>query len=389
MKNRTIIIIILIVILSGGIGFVIWLLPLLNIEYAYTLESAYPNLKFTNPVGIYDANDGTDRLFVVEQGGVIWTFNTSRDETQKYKFLDISDLISTGGERGLLGLAFHPNYDINGYFFVYYTKIGTGESIISRFTVNATNPIMANKSSEVEILPPINQPYPNHNAGQLSFGPDGYLHIALGDGGGSGDPNGNGQNRATFLGAILRIDVDSGSPYSIPIDNPFYNNTDGYREEIYAFGFRNPWRFSFDTDTGNLWVADVGQNSWEEIDIVESGKNYGWNAKEGNADYIPGVNVTNVEPPIFAYANAGENIAITGGFVYRGSRLFGLTGKYIYADYGSGKIWALSYASGNLAGNELLVDTNLNIPSFGIDNYNNLYICSFDGNIYILNETST
>jgi glucose/arabinose dehydrogenase len=362
---------------------------LLNIQYAYTAENAYPNLKFTNPVGIYDANDGTDRLFVVEQGGIIWTFNNSRDETIKYRFLDISDLISMGGERGLLGLAFHPNYDINGYFFVYYTKIGTGASIISRFTVNSSHPNMANKSSEVEILPPIPQPYPNHNAGQISFGPDGYLYIALGDGGGSGDPNGNGQNRATLLGSILRIDVDSDSPYSIPVDNPFNNNTDGYREEIYAFGFRNPWRFSFDAVSGNLWVADVGQNSWEEIDIVENGKNYGWNAKEGNTDFILGVNVTNVEPPIFAYANAGEDIAITGGFVYRGSRLVGLTGKYIYADYGSGKIWALSYDSGSFSGNELLIDTTFNIPSFGIDNQNNLYLCSFDGNIYRLNEALT
>jgi len=245
---------------------------------------------------------------------------------------------------------------------------------------------MANKSSEFEIIPPINQPFSNHNGGQISFGPDGYLYIALGDGGGTGDPFGNAQNRANLLGNILRIDVDSGSPYSIPLDNPFYNNMDGFREEIYAFGFRNPWRFSFDNNTGNLWVADVGQESWEEINIVESGKNYGWNAKEGYTDFNPGVNVTSTEPPIYVYANAGLDISITGGYIYRGLELTGLSGKYIYADFGSGKIWALSYNSSNVIGNELLIDTNFNIPSFGIDNDKNLYICSFDGNIYILNE---
>ncbi|TFF84223.1 MAG: glucose sorbosone dehydrogenase [Promethearchaeota archaeon] len=387
MKKKWILLIflIIIIIIAGiAVGFLI--LPLLNIAYTYSVENAFPNLSFNNPVGIYDANDGTDRLFVVEQGGIIWTFNNNRNEIDKYKFLDISDQIVTGGERGLLGLAFHPNYEVNGYLYVYYTKLGTGESVISRFKVNVSDQNMVNKSSEFEIIPPINQPFSNHNGGQISFGPDGYLYIALGDGGGTGDPFGNAQNRANLLGNILRIDVDSGSPFSIPLDNPFYNNMDGFREEIYAFGFRNPWRFSFDNNTGNLWVADVGQESWEEINIVESGKNYGWNAKEGYADFNPGVNVTSTEPPIYVYANAGPDISITGGYIYRGLELTGLSGKYIYADFGSGKIWALSYNSGNVIENELLIDTNFNIPSFGIDNDKNLYICSFDGNIYILNE---
>jgi len=386
MKKKTILIILLSVIIIIGIGFVIWLLPLFNIKYIYNVENAFPDLSFTDPIGIYDANDGTNRLFVLEQGGVIWTFNNNRNANTKYKFLDITDLIVSGGERGLLGLAFHPNYEINGFLYVYYTKIGTGQSIISRFTVNASDPNMANKSSEFEIMPPINQPYINHNGGQISFGPDGHLYIALGDGGGSGDLDGNGQDRTTLLGSILRIDVDSGSPYTIPVDNPYYNNMDGYAEEIYAFGFRNPWRFSFDTDRGNLWAADVGESSWEEINIVESGKNYGWNAKEGFEDLNPGVNVSSIEPPVFVYANAGEDIAITGGFVYRGFRLTGLIGKYIYADYGSGKIWALTHSFEKVTGNDLLIDTTFNIPSFGTDNNNRLYICSLDGNIYILNE---
>ncbi|TFG27094.1 MAG: glucose sorbosone dehydrogenase [Promethearchaeota archaeon] len=389
MKKITILIILISVIIIIGIGFLIWLLPLFKMNYNYHVENAFPNLSFTDPIGVYDANDGTNRLFVLEQGGLIWTFNNNRNANTKQKFLDIADLIVSGGERGLLGLAFHPNYEINGYLYVYYTKIGTGQSIISRFTVNASDPNMANKSSEFEIMPPINQPYINHNGGQISFGPDGYLYIALGDGGSSEDPDGNGQDRTTLLGSILRIDVNSVLSYTIPIDNPYYNNMNGYAEEIYAFGFRNPWRFSFDTVTGNLWATDVGESSWEEIDIVKNGKNYGWNAKEGFEDLNPGVNDTDIEPPVFVYANAGEDIAITGGFVYRGSRLTGLIGKYIYADYGSGKIWALTYASEKVTANELLVDTTLNIPSFGTDNDNRLYICSLNGNIYILNQIPT
>ena len=388
MEKKRILQIFFIAVIVIAIALSFWLLPFFSEVYNYTIENAFPNLSFNNPIGIYDANDGTNRLFVVEQGGIIWTFNNNRNENMKYEFLDLSDMIATGGEQGLLGMAFHPNYEINGYLYLYYTQIATGDSVISRFKVNASDPNMANKSSDFEIIPPIAQPFPNHNGGQISFGLDGYLYVALGDGGSSGDPYGNGQNRTTLLGSILRVDVDSGSPYSIPSDNPFYNNMDGYREEIYAFGFRNPWRFSFDTDTGNLWVADVGENSWEEIDIVESGNNYGWNAKEGYEDFNPGVNDTNIEPPIFVYANTGDNIAITGGYVYRGLEMLGLLGKYIYADYGSGRIWALSYSSEIVTGNQLLIDTNLNIASFGIDKENNLYICSLDGNIYKLNEVA-
>jgi len=356
-----------------------------DISYNYNVEVAFPNLMFTKPVGIYDPDDGTNRLFVVEQGGIIWVFNNTKNEVDKEKYLDISDLISSGGERGLLGLAFHPNYELNGFFYVYYIKTGSGDSVISRFKVNASDSNLVNKSSEFLILS-VAQPYPNHNGGQISFGPDGYLYVALGDGGSSGDPLGYGQNRGTLLGSILRIDVDSGSPYSIPLDNPFYGNINGYNEEIFAFGFRNPWRFSFDSITGELWAGDVGQSSWEEVDIVESGKNYGWNAKEGNHDFNAGTNATKVEPPIFEYANFGEDISITGGFVYRGSELTDLYGKYIYADYGSGKIWALTHSSGVFVNNTLLVDTDFQIPSFGTDANNKLYICSFDGNIYILNE---
>jgi len=340
-------------------------------------------LSFSSPVGLYDPNDGTNRLFVVQQNGLIKVFENNANVTDASTFLDISSEITYGGERGLLGLAFHPNYTSNGYFYVDYTDT-SGDTIISRFNVDGTNPNTANQTSEVEILK-VNQPYSNHNGGQIAFGPDGYLYIGLGDGGSGGDPEGNGQNRQTLLGSILRIDVDSGLPFAVPTDNPFYGNVNGYAEELFAFGFRNPWRFSFDAITGDLWAGDVGQSLWEEIDIVESGKNYGWNTREGAHDYDPGTNTTTVIDPIYEYSHSLGN-AITGGFVYRGSSLSNLIGKYLYADYGSGRIWALEFQDGTAVNNTLLYDASFSIPSFGVDSNNELYICAFDGKIYQLSE---
>lgn len=353
-------------------------------DYEYNIQTAFPNLTFSKPVGIYDPGDGSNRLFIVEQDGLIKVFKNDGNVSDYDIFLDLSSDITTGGERGLLGLSFHPDYDTNGYFFVYYTEEVTGDSIISRFKVDSMGANLANKSSEVEILKVV-QPYANHNGGQIQFGPDGYLYIALGDGGNSGDPNGHGQNRQTLLGSILRIDVDSILPYTIPNNNPFFGNANGWAEEIYAFGFRNPWRFSFDPVTGFLWAADVGQSSWEEIDIVTNGSNYGWSSIEGTLDFNPGTNVSVLVDPIYEY-NHTLGIAITGGYVYRGTSLTGLVGKYIYADYGSGRIWALDYTGGIVLNNTLLIDTGLLIPSFGVDANNELYICAFDGKIYKLTE---
>jgi glucose/arabinose dehydrogenase len=383
MKKTTIYILIaaaVVIITSGSIT--AWLLLREPPVYEYNIENAFPNLSFTSPVGIYDANDGSNRLFVVEQIGDIQVFENDPSVDSYSTFLDFSSEVTAAGEQGLLGLAFHPNYATNGYFYIYYIDEINTDSVISRFSVNATDINKANESSEVELLR-IPQPYSNHNGGQIAFGPDDYLYIALGDGGGSYDPDGNGQNRSTLYGSILRIDVDSGSPYSIPVDNPFYANAEGYAEEIYAFGFRNPWRFSFDFDTGDLWVGDVGQNQWEEIDIVENGMNYGWNTREGSHDVNPGTNVTVMVNPIWEYDHSFGN-SITGGFVYRGTEFSELQGKYIYGDYGSGLIWALEFSNGALVSNDLLVDTPINIPSFGIDGNNNLYICGFDGSIYYL-----
>lgn len=386
-KKKIILVFLFIIIIVAGIGIFL----LLNLggqttpTYTYDIENAFPNLSFSDPVGIYDTGDGTDRLFVVEKGGKIYVINNTPSTSVKLIFLDVSLEVSSTGERGLLGLAFHPDYGSNGYFYVYYTKTGSGDSKISRFKVDNSNVNLANASSEFTIKE-IAQPFANHNGGQIAFGPDGYLYIALGDGGSFGDPSGHGQNRMSLLGTILRIDVDLGSPYIIPSDNPFEGNSDGYAEEIFAFGFRNPWRFSFDPISGTLFAGDAGESSREEINIVKNGSNYGWSTKEGSLDYDPGTNVTEMVEPLYEY-NHSLGVAIIGGFVYRGSVLTGLTGKYVYGDWGSGRIWALTFSGETTTNNTELVDTTLQLLSFGVDSNNELYICATDGNIYKLVES--
>jgi glucose/arabinose dehydrogenase len=338
-------------------------------------------------VGLYHAADDSNRIFVLEQAGTIYVFANEENVDSKDVFLDIKSRILYGGEQGLLGLAFHPNYRTNGQFYVNYVAGSPRRTVISRFTVSDTNSNEADAGSEFVLLE-ISQPYANHNGGQIAFGPDGNLYIAMGDGGSAGDPGNNAQDRSSLLGKILRIDVDSGLPYAVPSDNPFVGNTDGYREEIYAYGLRNPWRFSFDPVTGRLWAADVGQNSWEEIDVIEKGKNYGWNIMEGNHSYEGGEITGDLELPIFEYGH-DEGNSITGGYIYRGSSLTGIVGNYIYGDYITGKIWSLEYGSDLVAvNNTLLIDTSLQIASFGVDEENELYICAFDGNIYKLKEVA-
>ncbi|MGZ4902106.1 MAG: PQQ-dependent sugar dehydrogenase [Halobacteriota archaeon] len=353
----------------------------------YNVERAFPYLHFTNPVGIYNAGNGSNQLFVVEQAGTIKVFENDPNVNTAATFLDISDRVRSGGELGLLGLAFDPHFNENGYFYVYYTADNPLRSVISRFSVSHGNGTQADKNSEAIVLQ-VGQPFTNHKGGQIAFGPDGYLYIALGDGGSEGDPLGNGQNRSTLLGSILRIDVNAASGglnYSIPRDNPFVGNTKGYREEIYAYGLRNPWRFSFDPTTNRLWAGDVGQDRFEEIDIIENGENYGWNVMEGYSCYSPpsGCNQTGLTLPIWEY-NHRLGDAIIGGFFYRGSAFPDLVGAYIYGDYGSGRIWALWHNDTGMPKNIELADTNLQISSFGIDQRNELYVCAFDGNIYQL-----
>jgi glucose/arabinose dehydrogenase len=359
-----------------------------------SVVEAFPELTFTSPVDLQHAGDGTNRLFVVEQEGLIRVFENSPEVTEHRIFLDIRDRVKISGEMGFLGLAFHPDYAQNGYFYVNYT---TGQpvnrTIISRFQVSS-NPDSADENSELRLIR-LNQPQQNHNGGQLAFGPDGYLYIALGDGGGAGDPNNNGQNRRNLFGTILRIDVDreeGNNRYSNPNGNPFKGNSQGFREEIYAYGLRNPWRFSFDTVTGRLWAADVGQGSYEEINIIAAGGNYGWRLKEGRHCYRPEDNceIPGLIDPIYEYSHA-DNIgtSITGGYVYRGTSVPELYGKYIYGDYTSKNLWALDYDSINPPVNQQLMTLDDNITSFGTDQNEELYILTFSssgGRIYKFNS---
>lgn len=350
------------------------------------IVEAFTNLSFDRPLNIQHAGDETNRLFVEEQGGVIYVFENDEDVSEKTVFLDISERVTDRqNEQGLLGLAFHPEYESNGYFYVNYTAAGSGDTIISRFSVSDDNPGQAGPNSELEILT-FNQPFGNHNGGHLAFGPDGYLYISAGDGGGAGDPNENAQDRTTLLGSILRIDIDNatdGKPYGIPEDNPFAGNNEGYREEIFAYGLRNPWRFSFDPETGILWAGDVGQNNREEIHIIENGLNYGWNIIEGSECYqSSNCDKTGLELPVFEYSHSNGNRSITGGFAYRGPSFQELEGYYIYADFVSGRIWALNTSDLDNPENTELIETGFNISSFGTDQNNELYICGFDGKIY-------
>lgn len=359
-------------------------------EDTITLQNAYPNLSFSKPLDFQSPADGTDRIFIAEQGGTIKVFPNNTDVSEAATFLDISTNLVSRDELGLLGMAFHPDYNSNGLFYLLYTP--TSElAVVSSFQVSSSNPNVADLSRET-ILLSIPQPFTNHNGGQLAFGPDGYLYIATGDGGSGGDPQGNAQNLTNLLGNILRIDVDrveNGLPYAIPSDNPFVTSRSA-RHEIYAYGLRNPWRFSFDVQTDVLWAADVGQNAIEEIDVIEKGGNYGWNTLEGTQCF----NATTCDSnsfiaPVFEYDQSANDRSITGGYVYRGQRLTSLQGLYIYGDFISGRIWGLSSnLETSITNNQLLIESKLPISSFGTDSNNELYVCAFDGVIYKFVETS-
>ncbi len=349
------------------------------------IVAAFPNLKFARPVDLQAPADGTNRIFVVEQEGVISVFDNNENVTGKKAFLNIkSQVDDNNNEEGLLGLAFHPDYKTNGYFYVNYT-VSSSETVISRFKVSSSDVNVADPASE-HILLRFNQPYGNHNGGQLAFGPDGHLYIATGDGGSGGDPQKNGQNTRSLLGKVLRIDVNqpsAGKAYGIPADNPFADGKGG-SPEVYAYGLRNPWRMSFDFETGRLWAGDVGQNAYEEIDIIENGKNYGWNQMEGFHSYSSGKNSPDFTPPVLEIAQSTGDRSITGGYVYRGKAVPSLTGHYIFADYVSGKIYNLIEAPDGRFLNSPLFNTRLNISSFGQDENKELYICAFDGKIYTI-----
>lgn len=357
------------------------------------IEPAFPNLSFERMVYLTHAGDNTGRLFVILQPGRVMMFRNEVSVRSATVFLDIRERVSDrGNEEGLLGLAFAPDYASSGHLYIYYTASFPRRSVISRFSVHPNDPNRVDSASE-HILQEISQPFQNHNGGMLAFGQDHFLYIGLGDGGASGDPQGNGQNPATLLGSILRINPKApsdGYNYSIPPDNPFVG-VDGFRDEIWAYGLRNPWRFSFDQGTGQLWAGDVGQNSYEEVNIIRAGRNYGWNIMEGFHCYPPSVprcNQTNLEMPVVEYVTSGDNCAVAGGYVYRGARLPNLYGAYVYGDFCSGNIWVLRHDGGNVTEHFMLADTDIRISSFGEDAAGELYILSFDGRIYQVGHLS-
>ncbi|MGJ8593711.1 MAG: PQQ-dependent sugar dehydrogenase [Aquaticitalea sp.] len=340
---------------------------------------------FNNPVNI--ANAGDSRLFIVEQAGRIKILNSDGTVNSEL-FLDIVSDVTSGGERGLLGLAFHPNYDTNGYFYVYYSS--ETNSVISRFSRSSTNPDVADQTSELQLLT-FSQPFNNHNGGDMAFGSDGYLYIASGDGGSANDPQNNAQSLNTLLGKLLRIDVDgtSNGNYGIPADNPYAESATNM-EEIWAYGLRNPWKFSFDKDTGDLWIGDVGQNVREEINMVSStaaGLNYGWKCFEGNASYITtdGCPPTDTLTfPIAQYTHNGSGefkCSITGGYRYRGTDFSNFSGIYFFADYCSNEIGMLSQSGDSWDMSFSQVYGGNGWTTFGEDFNGELYIAGINSGI--------
>lgn len=355
---------------------------------SYVPVEAFPNLQFSLPVYLVAPPDGSNRFFVLEQGGRVLWFENRASETRADVALNISEKVRRQHmEEGLLGLAFHPQLKSNRKVYLYYSASDPIRNVLAEFKMNVALTKIDPDSERV--LLNIEKPYGNHNGGMIGFGPDGFLYVSIGDGGGAGDPNKNAQNKGTLLGKILRIDVDkqeNGKPYAVPKDNPFINET-GSRPEIWAYGLRNVWRFSFDRADGTLWAGDVGQDAWEEIDIIEKGQNYGWNFREGKHPFVDLANKPAPEgpfrEPIWDYGRrTGQSI--TGGYVYRGKKIPDLVGTYIYGDFMSGRIWGLASQKGETPSNKLLAMSST-ISTFGEDQDGELYFVAFyDGKIYTL-----
>jgi glucose/arabinose dehydrogenase len=329
----------------------------------------------SDPIGIVDSGDGSGRLFIILQRGLIMIY--SGGVVLPQPFLDLQARVTCCGEQGLLGLAFHPQYAQNGRFYVNYTDLA-GDTVVSRFTVTS-NPNVADPGSESLVIG-IGQPFSNHNGGQLQFGPDSYLYIGMGDGGSSGDPDNRAQDLGDLLGKMLRLDIDSAQPYAVPPTNPFIG-TPGARPEIWAYGLRNPWRFSFDRTRGDLFIADVGQSSWEEVNLQRAaspgGENYGWRLMEGRHCFNPPTDCNDgtLTLPIIEYPHSknGEFIgcAVIGGYRYGGSSIPSLTGWYLYGDFCTGTIWGARAGTPTT----VLLKTALNLSSFGQDVAGELYVC--------------
>ena len=348
-------------------------------QTSLSLEQRFSALSFNNLLGLKQAPGDDAYWYALEKSGRVLRFpNNGAASRELSTVIDLRTIVNDGGEGGLLGLAFHPNFASNGYVFLSYTY-GNLRSRIARFKSSDGGKTLDTGSERVILE--VDQPYNNHNGGDIAFGPGGYLFIALGDGGSGGDPQGNGQNKDTLLGSVLRVDVNGGDPYKIPSDNPFANG--GGAKEIFAYGFRNPWRMSFDRGTGQLWAGDVGQGAYEEIDIVSKGKNYGWNIREGRHCYGSGsCSTEGLTDPVHEYGRT-QGQSVTGGYVYRGNQLAELKGSYVYGDFVTGTVWALRQDGGSLKNRQLL-NANFNISSFAEANSGELYVLDFGGKIYQL-----
>ncbi len=364
-----------------GIGLLLVLFLLLGAGQGLAALQMQPIASgLIKPLGMTQAGDDSGRLFITLQGGQIVIFDGV--QLLATPFLDISSLVSCCGERGLLGLAFHPNFKTNGFFYVNYTNL-KGNTVVARYHVSA-DPNVADRASAVVILR-VTQPFVNHNGGQLQFGPDGFLYIGMGDGGSAGDPGNRAQNLSTLLGKLLRIDVNGQLPYTIPPDNPFVG-TAGARPEIWALGLRNPWRFSFDRKTGNLFIGDVGQASFEEVDFQKAtshgGENYGWRRMEGRHCFNPptGCRDSSLTLPILEYSHK-QGCAIIGGYVYRGAAIPQLGGTYLYGDFCNGRIWGAKFVRGVGWTKNLLQDTAAQISAFGQDQNGELYFADILGGV--------
>jgi glucose/arabinose dehydrogenase len=382
------------------------------------LQPAFPQLKIDRPVWLSEAPDGSGRIFIVYQAGRIMIVKKGSDGSDAKEFFNIENRHPYfQNEDGLMSIAFHPGFKTNGLFYVYYNQENPADqdskplnfpyrSVISEFKVSANDPDKADMGSE-RILFQVPQPFWNHKGGELAFGPDGYLYLGLGDGGLGGDPFGSGQSTTTLLAKMLRIDVNSRGTdgrgrrshelqYGIPSDNPFVHDGNGVRQEIFAYGLRNPWRYSFDRQTGDLWVGDVGQDLWEEVDIVTNGGDYGWSVREGTHPYKPGPAGAQYAGPVIEYPHRSNmqseamfpdhsiGLCVIGGYVYRGNKYPALDGVYIYGDASLGTIWGLRYDrdAHKVTAHGTLLNQKKNINSFGEDADGELYVLTIDGPIY-------